>query len=496
MENKIVFIMVKVKPKYLKEFAIMMIACKELRQRKESKVGELAEILNFFPIFGTFDFYINIRGDDKKIFRTILIIREKFSIYTDETCTLPSFDVSKLILNVGKELLKILDENKYELNDLDNADKIDPKELLESYFGIDCTALENCVQENNDFIISKYNTSVKINTYKNKAIFEVNKGKIYNLLFKKNEYLFCWDKIPGDDDEILIKILNSHFPNKLVKKPKFEKIDDGRAIEMSNGKNFLLLSLNDEKTKVNLKIDDRIIYEFIVKNENSKLNIYKDGNLGDCPKHFREYLGEETFQRLLYFKQELDNSTNNVKDGDEDQRFVFVRVKPVFTEKFFLAITLIKKFCKDSTSNEFAEIKNIHYIVGQFDYLLEINGNNENKIGKTIFRIRETLGDYIFDTVTIKKIYLPITNDEIEKLFKNILGEKYILNKSGEKIPNENNKSRNKFNLEEIYKAETSSLRNLLNAPKFLLESECLNKRIDEMENRIEKLEKIIRNNE
>ena len=349
-KNKIVFILIKVKPKYLIEFNIMMVACQELCQRNKPQEDELADILSFFPIFGPFDFYLKISGENKKIIRTILIIREKFSIYINETCTLTSFEMSEILSNDDKELLKIIYENKYELDDWDNANVIDK--------------------------------------------------------------------------------------------------------------------------------DGKIKYQ--------ELPQYQDKEA---------FIDSETFRRLVKFKQELGDSTNNGKEL-YNQRFVFIRVKPVFTKKFILAINLIRNFCEYSTSQEFAKINDIYYIVGPFDYLLEINRNNENKISKTIFKIRETLGDYIFDTVTIKKIYLPITNDEIKKLFKNRFGEEYILNKDGEKIPNENNQLKLEFNLDEISQAETSSLRNLLNnIPKFLSEYE-LNKRIDEMENHIEKLEKNIRNKE
>ena len=110
------------------------------------------------------------------------------------------------------------------------------------------------------------------------------------------------------------------------------------------------------------------------------------------------------------------------------------------------------------------------------------------------------MGDYIIDTVTIKKIYLPITNDEIKIIFKNIIGEEYIHNNNGEKIPKENNGSHlsfnleDSFNLEEISEAEISSLRDLLKTPKFLLDCENSKNRMDEMENRIKELEKIINN--
>lgn len=91
-----------------------------------------------------------------------------------------------------------------------------------------------------------------------------------------DEYLFSWDKIPGNDKGRLIKFLNRHFAIEWVKTAKIEKTDGGRAIKVSNGKNYLSLSLNDEKTKVYLKTDDSRTYEFIAKTENSELNIYFD----------------------------------------------------------------------------------------------------------------------------------------------------------------------------------------------------------------------------
>ena len=86
--------------------------------------------------------------------------------------------------------------------------------------------------------------------------------------------MFSWDKIPGNDNGRLIEFLNRHIAIEWVKTAEIEKIDGVRAIKVSTGTNFLSLSLNDEKTKVYLKIDDGRTYELIAKTENSKLNIY------------------------------------------------------------------------------------------------------------------------------------------------------------------------------------------------------------------------------
>lgn len=86
-----------------------------------------------------------------------------------------------------------------------------------------------------------------------------------------DEFLFSWDSIPGYDTERFIKFLNRHFGIDWVKTAKPKKIDGGDAIELSAGKHFLQLRLNEEKTKVYLKIDDGRTDEFITKTDNSYL---------------------------------------------------------------------------------------------------------------------------------------------------------------------------------------------------------------------------------
>jgi len=88
-------------------------------------------------------------------------------------------------------------------------------------------------------------------------------------------YLFNWDEIPGKDNERLIEFLKQNFSIDWVKAGKIEKINDGKTIKVSNEKNNLSLRFNDEKTKVNLTIDDGRTDEFIAETENGKINIYE-----------------------------------------------------------------------------------------------------------------------------------------------------------------------------------------------------------------------------
>jgi hypothetical protein len=91
----------------------------------------------------------------------------------------------------------------------------------------------------------------------------------------EKEYLFCWDGIPGNDSGRLIDFLKQNYGIDWVKTAKIEKIDDGKTIRVSVEKNYLSLSLNNEKTKAILTIDDVRADEFIAKTMNGKLNIYE-----------------------------------------------------------------------------------------------------------------------------------------------------------------------------------------------------------------------------
>ncbi len=91
----------------------------------------------------------------------------------------------------------------------------------------------------------------------------------------KSPYLFSWDEIPENDYRGLIEFLEQNYGIAWVKQAKIESIDYGKAIKISTIENSLLLRLNDEKIKTNLKIDDNRAYGFIVKTENGKQKIYK-----------------------------------------------------------------------------------------------------------------------------------------------------------------------------------------------------------------------------
>jgi len=124
--------------------------------------------------------------------------------------------------------------------------------------------------------IKKTSDKSKADLYK---LFEENYDRMnnlsYNLTFKIHyEYLFGWDKVPGDEDGKLIQFLRQRYDIDGIEKDNIEKNDSNRAIKIITDDNFLSLRLNDEKTKVNVEICGGRTDEFIAKTKNGELNIY------------------------------------------------------------------------------------------------------------------------------------------------------------------------------------------------------------------------------
>ncbi|ODS36720.1 MAG: hypothetical protein A7315_04635 [Candidatus Altiarchaeales archaeon WOR_SM1_79] len=116
----------------------------------------------------------------------------------------------------------------------------------------------------------------------------LNKFRFHEFLndFRKEKtYLFSWDKIPGNDNGKLIEFLRQKFGIDWIKTAKVEKIDGFNTINIFTKENNISLKLNDEKTEVNLKIDDVRTDKFATKLENNELNIYEktsDTYFGRC----------------------------------------------------------------------------------------------------------------------------------------------------------------------------------------------------------------------
>lgn len=139
------------------------------------------------------------------------------------------------------------------------------------------------------------------------------------------EFLFSWDDVPGTDSVRLIEFLEREFSIDWAETAKIEKID--KTIKLSTVKNFLLLELNNEKTRINMKIDNYRTVEFIAKAEGGKLNIYS-GEL----KVYNVPDMDDAFKTLLTFLKDIDEGKkNNITE---------IKQAPVeFMESMYRAIT-------------------------------------------------------------------------------------------------------------------------------------------------------------
>ena len=130
-----------------------------------------------------------------------------------------------------------------------------------------------------------------------------------------NKALFRWDKIPGSDNAGLIDFITKNFGIDWGEKDNIEKIDDGKTIKVSVEKNTLSLNLNNENTKVNLKIDDGRTDELFAILENGNLNIYKKAIFEDEADFGSTQIGNSAEFSVTEFRKKVSFSRTNI-EGD------------------------------------------------------------------------------------------------------------------------------------------------------------------------------------
>ena len=156
---------------------------------------------------------------------------------------------------------------------------------------------------------------------------------------KENLYLFSWNEITGNNYEGLINFLNQNYNIEWVKTAEIEKIEGGTTIRVFANNNFLSLELNDEKTKVNLKIDDGRTDEFIAKAVSGKLNIYEN------------FKGGSTFDLFKTARNDANELVNKIFDGEHiNIDNIYVNSND-FSNSFFYQRLFIKEFIENLSSN-------------------------------------------------------------------------------------------------------------------------------------------------
>ncbi|MCZ7356796.1 MAG: EMC3/TMCO1 family protein [Candidatus Methanoperedens sp.] len=112
---------------------------------------------------------------------------------------------------------------------------------------------------------------------------------------------FSWNDIPINDSSKLITFLEKTQSVEWVKNATIEKSSDGGVITVSDPKNLLSLSLNEEKTKVLLKTEGDKTQEFNATTENGKLNIYAPPSTMIFPFWGKQHMNATLFGPFQYW---------------------------------------------------------------------------------------------------------------------------------------------------------------------------------------------------
>ncbi len=100
-------------------------------------------------------------------------------------------------------------------------------------------------------------------------------GKCKVVASRTEEYLFAWADITGKDSKCFREHLEEDLKINWAKDAKIKKIDE-ENICVTNGENSLILTISKRENKVILRRNNEKPYEYILKNEEGKFNIYDD----------------------------------------------------------------------------------------------------------------------------------------------------------------------------------------------------------------------------
>ncbi len=226
------------------------------------------------------------------------------------------------------------------------------------------------------------------------------------------KYLFCWDDVPENNtdfikflkDELKIDWINN--PSALFKDSKdnfntvIKKTDNNETITVTNGNNSLLLRSNKAKKNVRLEITGGKIYEYILKEEKSKLKIYKNAVISKDSNNRTINIINDIHS--LVFKLNKTKKKVTLKT-DDDKSYGFILKEEnnrlnIYKEKKD-AIEFIKEAIKTEENFLFA-----HYVLG-FIYN-ELNDYNAAKEEfEKCIEIDKNFADAYFDMgVALKNI--------------------------------------------------------------------------------------------
>ncbi len=161
------------------------------------------------------------------------------------------------------------------------------------------------------------------------------------LVTKRKKYLFSWDDVPENNTE-LIKFLMSDLKIEWVENAEIRKNDNNETITVTsktNSANSVTFKLNKTEKKVSLFIERRT-YEYILKEENGKLNIYIKEKFGIENYHEKINLQKDELKRKMdllnregfesdaeQLKTEIENIRNEDEIGEIEEKVNALKIR-------------------------------------------------------------------------------------------------------------------------------------------------------------------------
>jgi len=129
-------------------------------------------------------------------------------------------------------------------------------------------------------------------------------------------FWFSWNDVSGKDSERLLKFLKDNLKIEWTENAEIKKSDGDKAITITKENNSLTIKFNKEENKAILKINDEETYEYILKEEDGKLNIYDEMKFTIV---MRFHPGSYEKQRKTYEvkKQEILEGLKKIKNSVE-----------------------------------------------------------------------------------------------------------------------------------------------------------------------------------
>lgn len=150
--------------------------------------------------------------------------------------------------------------------------------------------------------------------------------KIYGAGEVQPKELFIWNNIPKYDNAKLLESLKQDFGIDWVKDALVEKIDNDRTIIVSGEKNHLFLSLNNEKTKVNLTTDDGRTYELFVISRPVSTKI-AGAWITTNELHIYKPIEKEKFDEIVLFKSIGRNNYTYCHNATDEEVLASEKIK-------------------------------------------------------------------------------------------------------------------------------------------------------------------------